>query len=222
MANLNFFIQHRSFARLVNGSIITQRLSSIASVGKDKNERITLLGKSYLTDEFTNITPNILSKLDKQLHNLANHPLNILKEKIHMYLYATHRTRWGSPVFTMIDNFSPIVSTDQNFNSLLVPEEHVARSRNDNYYINKDTLLRGHTTAHGKDLIMMGLDAWVLTGDVYRRDEIDRTHYPVFHQMDGVKMFVKHELFQNYQVSRQLPLRSPFDPFTCTFATYFY
>jgi phenylalanyl-tRNA synthetase alpha subunit len=47
----------------------------------------------------------------------------------------------------------------------------------------------------------MGLDAWVLTGDVYRRDEIDRTHYPVFHQMEGVRLFVKHELFQNYQVS---------------------
>lgn len=25
-------------------------------------------------------------------------------------------------------------------------------------------------------------------GDVYRRDEIDKFHYPVFHQMEAVKM----------------------------------
>ena len=26
------------------------------------------------------------------------------------------------------------------------------------------------------------------SGDVYRRDEIDRFHYPVFHQMEAVRM----------------------------------
>lgn len=26
-------------------------------------------------------------------------------------------------------------------------------------------------------------------GDVYRRDSIDATHYPVFHQMEGVRVF---------------------------------
>ena len=29
------------------------------------------------------------------------------------------------------------------------------------------------------------------TGDVYRRDEIDRYHYPVFHQMEAVGMLGK-------------------------------
>lgn len=26
-------------------------------------------------------------------------------------------------------------------------------------------------------------------GDVYRRDSIDATHYPVFHQMEGVRVY---------------------------------
>ena len=26
-------------------------------------------------------------------------------------------------------------------------------------------------------------------GDVYRKDEVDRTHYPAFHQMEGVRIF---------------------------------
>jgi len=34
-----------------------------------------------------------------------------------------------------------------------------------------------------------GFTNFLVTGDVYRRDEIDRTHYPVFHQMEGVKLF---------------------------------
>jgi phenylalanyl-tRNA synthetase alpha chain len=32
-------------------------------------------------------------------------------------------------------------------------------------------------------------DPFLVIGDVYRRDAIDRTHYPVFHQCEGVKVF---------------------------------
>ena len=49
-------------------------------------------------------------------------------------------------------------------------------------------MLRAHTSAHQSDLIKMGLDNFLVVGDVYRRDEIDRTHYPVFHQMEGVRL----------------------------------
>jgi phenylalanyl-tRNA synthetase alpha chain len=40
----------------------------------------------------------------------------------------------------------------------------------------------------------MGLDKFLVAGDVYRRDEIDSTHYPVFHQMEGVALFREDEL----------------------------
>jgi phenylalanyl-tRNA synthetase alpha chain len=39
-----------------------------------------------------------------------------------------------------------------------------------------------------------GKKAFLCTGDVYRRDEIDSSHYPVFHQMEGVKIFEPSEL----------------------------
>jgi phenylalanyl-tRNA synthetase alpha chain len=35
-------------------------------------------------------------------------------------------------------------------------------------------MLRAHTSAHQADFIRQGLDAFLLAGDVYRRDEIDR------------------------------------------------
>jgi formate hydrogenlyase subunit 6/NADH:ubiquinone oxidoreductase subunit I len=44
-------------------------------------------------------------------------------------------------------------------------------------------------SAHQSTLLGRGLESFLVTGDVYRRDEIDRTHYPVFHQMEGVRVF---------------------------------
>lgn len=34
----------------------------------------------------------------------------------------------------------------------------------------------------------MGLDNALVIGDVFRRDEIDSSHYPVFHQADGIRI----------------------------------
>ena len=104
-------------------------------------------------------------------------------------------------MFTMVDNLSPVVTVEQNFDSLLVPKDHVSRTKNDNYYINAEHLLRAHTSAHQRDLIKTGLDAFLVTGDVYRRDEIDMCHYSVFHQMEGVRLFSQHELFSQYEVN---------------------
>ena len=32
-------------------------------------------------------------------------------------------------------------------------------------------------------------NAFLVMGDVYRKDTVDRTHYPAFHQMEGVRIF---------------------------------
>lgn len=52
----------------------------------------------------------------------------------------------------------------------------------------------------------MGLNNFLVIGDVYRRDEIDSTHYPVFHQVDGVRLCVAEEVFQNVNISDGLRL----------------
>jgi phenylalanyl-tRNA synthetase alpha chain len=58
-------------------------------------------------------------------------------------------------------------------------------------------MLRGHMTAHQVDLLRSGLDNFLMVGDVYRRDEIDSTHYPVFHQLDAVRILHNDKLFKN-------------------------
>lgn len=37
-------------------------------------------------------------------------------------------------------------------------------------------------------------NSYIICGDVYRRDTIDSTHYPVFHQIDGGRIFKKDEI----------------------------
>ncbi|MFH4983709.1 hypothetical protein AB6A40_010418 [Gnathostoma spinigerum] len=43
--------------------------------------------------------------------------------------------------------------------------------------------------------VFLGLDNFIVIGDVYRRDEINRTHYPAFHQLECVQLFTANELF---------------------------
>ncbi|KAH0462542.1 hypothetical protein IEQ34_010117 [Dendrobium chrysotoxum] len=81
----------------------------------------------------------------------------------------------------------------KNFDDVLVPADHVSRSNNDTYYVDAQTVLRCHTSAHQAELLKSGHSHFLVTGDVYRRDSIDSTHYPVFHQMEGVRVFCSDE-----------------------------
>ncbi|XP_056155250.1 phenylalanine--tRNA ligase, mitochondrial [Lampris incognitus] len=167
---------------------------------------VEVLGHSYPRDDFTNVTPRILSKLGQNLHNQSHHPLWLIKEQIKGYFYSAFSGRSSNPLFSVHDNLSPVVTVEQNFDSLLIPPDHPSRKQGDNYYLNRTMMLRAHTSAHQRELVRSGLDAFLLAGDVYRRDEIDASHYPVFHQMEGVRLFSNHELFSRVEKGADLSL----------------
>lgn len=143
------------------------------------NAHIHLQGRSYKTDEWSNIPSSIFAKLAlKSPLDIPNHPLAILKQRIENSI----------PDFDSLTTTSPIVSVTQNFDDLGFPQDHPGRSKTDSYYINKDTMLQTHTSAHEVSTFSSGRPKWLLTADVYRRDEIDASHYPVFHQMEGARV----------------------------------
>lgn len=166
-------------------------------------------GQSFPRDDFTNVTPRVLDKIGRNLHNQRHHPLWVIKERIKEHVYSSYVGRSGNPLFSVHDNLSPVVTVEQNFDSLLIPQDHPSRKKGDNYYINRTTMLRAHTSAHQRELVSAGLDAFLLAGDVYRRDQIDSSHYPVFHQMEGVRLFTNHELFAGVQGGELLSLFEP-------------
>lgn len=109
---------------------------------------IDLYRQQYERDSWTNLTPKITSHLDRNLHLQHNHPLSIIRKRIVKYFYGAYLSPRGNPLFSVYDNISPVVSTEQNFDNLLIPKDHPSRAKSDCYYINKDYLLRAHTTAH--------------------------------------------------------------------------
>ena len=83
----------------------------------------------------------------------------------------------------------PEVESDfYNFEALNIPESHPARNDQDTFYITPHTLLRTHTSPaqvrtmeQQKPPIRI-----VVPGRVYRRDAVDATHSPMFHQVEGL------------------------------------
>uniref|UniRef100_A0A7N0TAN2 phenylalanine--tRNA ligase n=1 Tax=Kalanchoe fedtschenkoi TaxID=63787 RepID=A0A7N0TAN2_KALFE len=157
-----------------------QPVASAVEIGGVKIAR-----EDVVKDDPTNNVPDsIFTKLGMQLHMRDQHPLGIIKNAIYDYFDTNYDNK-----FEKFDNLCPLVSTKANFDDVLVPADHVSRSYNDTYYIDSQTVLRCHTSAHQAELLRNGHTHFLVTGDVYRRDSIDATHYPVFHQMEGVRVF---------------------------------
>ncbi|XP_044723995.1 tRNA synthetases class II core domain-containing protein [Hirsutella rhossiliensis] len=146
-----------------------------------KPSSVHIRGQTYDTDpSWFNVPPNVLEATSRQLHLQRDHPLAITRQLI--------ESHFPPPTFKHYNEHSPVVSTHQNFDSLGFAANHPGRALTDTYYINQTTLLRTHTSAHQAETFRANESAgYLVSADVYRRDEIDRSHYPVFHQMEGAR-----------------------------------
>lgn len=143
---------------------------------------VSVRGRTFTTDPWYNVPSNVLAATSRQLHLEKDHPVSITRQII--------ESVFPRPTFKSHNTFHPVVSTYENFDSLGFPPDHPGRARSDTYYINATTLLRTHTSAHEAQLFRASeSDGYLITADVYRRDEVDRTHYPVFHQMEGARVW---------------------------------
>lgn len=185
-----------TFHNGIGRSILVRSECSSAKI-TSAAKTLTVNDRVYDVDKWTNLTPKIQSYIGRNIYLQRHHPLSILRQHIIEYFYKSFVTNRGSPQFTVLDNLSPVVTTQQNFDSLLIPADHVSRRKSDCYYLNETNLLRGHTTAHQVDALRSGLNNYLIVGDVYRRDNIDRTHFPVFHQIDAVRTLHRDRLFAN-------------------------
>ena len=115
----------------------------------------------------------------KELKSGKLHPLNtVLDDMINIF---------QSMGFDVVDG--PEVETDHyNFECLNVPADHPARDMQDTFYLAENLLLRTQTSAAQirtmetrKPPIRV-----ICPGRVFRADEVDATHSPVFHQIEGL------------------------------------
>ena len=75
-----------------------------------------------------------------------------------------------------------------NFELLNLPKNHPARDAQDTFYVEDNIVLRTHTSpVQARTMLTRKPPIRIVCpGRVYRADEVDATHSPVFHQMEGL------------------------------------
>jgi phenylalanyl-tRNA synthetase alpha chain len=120
-----------------------------------------------------------------------------------------------------------VETTEYNFDKLEFPPWHPARSPRATFFLNGDLVLRTETSPsqiremeeHEPPLYMVSI------GRCYRRDTIDATHYPIFHQFEGLaidrgitladlKGTLLHVMRALFGEDRRVRFRTHYFPFT--------
>ncbi|NCW63019.1 MAG: phenylalanine--tRNA ligase subunit alpha [Betaproteobacteria bacterium] len=175
---------------------ITEAMKSLASLSPEE--------KPKKGAEINQVKKQIESLLETRKEEISNLELNekLEKEKIDVTLPSRPKMK-GSlhPVMNTIDEIStifhgigfdvadgPEIEDDfHNFTALNIPEFHPARAMHDTFYVNKEHVLRTHTSPvqirymeNNTPPIQI-----ISPGRVYRVDS-DATHSPMFHQVEGL------------------------------------
>ena len=81
-----------------------------------------------------------------------------------------------------------VETTYYNFKALNMPENHPARDNFNSFFLNDDVLLRTHTSPVQIRVMEKRKPpiAVIVPGKCYRRDAIDASHSPMFHQVEGL------------------------------------
>ena len=158
-------------------------------VGQQANEV-----RSFIENEIKNKKENLeAAELEKRL----------AEERIDVTLPGTARPAGKKhPLSTVLDEVKsvfismgftiasgPEVEYDYyNFEALNIPKYHPARDTQDTFYFSPDILLRTQTSSvQIRTMEKMKPPIRVLApGRVFRIDEVDATHSPIFHQIEGL------------------------------------
>ncbi|HJW73374.1 MAG TPA: phenylalanine--tRNA ligase subunit alpha [Geothrix sp.] len=144
----------------------------------------------------------------------ALHPLNRLMDR----LVEVFR-----PLGFHVEEGPEVETEAHNFDGLNIPEDHPAKAASDTFYLaaHPQLLLRTHTSPVqvrtllrvAPDLAKHGGIRFLAPGRVYRKDEIDPTHSPMFHQVEG--MLVGRGIgMQHLKGTLEFALRALFGPAT--------
>ncbi len=107
------------------------------------------------------------------------HPLSLVREEVENIFIGMG--------FDIAEG--PEVEWDHfNFELLNLPANHPARDMHDSFYVSDNVLLRTHTSpVQARTMLRQKPPIRIICpGRVYRMDEVDATHSPVFHQVEGL------------------------------------
>lgn len=122
-----------------------------------------------------NLSPNVNEKIGTNFHNLQGHPICEVKNKIYKHF----------PKFDIFDNISPRIQKEDNVDHLFVSEGYNLSCDVNSYHLDDKRMLRTWMSIYRNDFLKRGIFKFLLSGEVFRRDVLDKFHYPVFYQLFG-------------------------------------
>lgn len=162
--------KRKEIGKTVNQAFEEIKEKLTKELGKIKEEEL----QKEMEKEKVDITlPGKAFKLGKK------HPLTIVLDEINDIFVSMG--------FTIVDG--PEIETDYyNFEALNIPKNHPARDTQDTFYVSDNLLLRSQTSpVQVRVMEKTSPPIKIISpGRVYRADEIDSTHSPVFHQVEGL------------------------------------
>ncbi len=177
--------------------LLTQKFKDLASLpvvekpvrGADLNRAKEYLQSTLMRrqDELAtsrSTLPTLDLTLPGHLPRLGRlHPLVQIEERV--------KTVFRSMGFS-VETGPEIETTYYNFTALNTPDWHPARDDADTFYLDNDHLLRTETSPVQIRVLERGRlpVRMIAPGRVYRKDKPDPTHFPVFHQVEG--LYVDH------------------------------
>ena len=159
------------------GKIVNEAKAQVEALIAEKNEALKARAlEERLTKERIDVT---LPGRRQPLGHL--HPLTLTLERIKDIFF-----RMGFSV-----EEGPEIEQDYfNFEALNLPKDHPARDMQDSFYITDEILMRSQTSpVQARTMQKNKANApirMIAPGRVYRRDEYDATHSPMFTQVEGL------------------------------------
>ncbi|SBT39866.1 phenylalanine--tRNA ligase, putative [Plasmodium ovale wallikeri] len=154
----------------------------------------------------------VLSNEGRTLYKILNHPIRTIKNMIELFFFHFEKFDNLKSETSVKENFDdlfvPLVHPARNAKDTFYLDKNYIKNYYSylqycyspfdkinpfyKYYLankllchDKIKLKRTHMTTHLPDLLRKNHKNVIYTGTVYRRDEIDKYHFPIFHQTDG-------------------------------------
>jgi phenylalanyl-tRNA synthetase alpha chain len=158
------------------GKLANEVREAIENTMSDQKERIIELEyeKQFEKEKIDITLPGKLSEIG------SHHPLNIVIKELSDIFIGLGFT---------VEEGPEIEWAEYNFDHLNIPKDHPSRDHQDTFYVDDDKVLRTQTSPIQIRTMMKSQTPPIrilAPGRVYRSDEIDATHSPVFHQAEGL------------------------------------
>jgi len=165
-----------------------QHIGSIIQSLAEPNHIGDMLSSSNI-NEFFNLSEEIIKRASLNHLSRDGSKLSDTKGKVESALNAfAQQQGWGALHVQSLT--SAIVTTKDNFDTLLVPKDHYSRYPSDVYYCSQNVMLRSTLAAHLYNTVKVGgQSAFYACGDIYRRIEEDAWQSEVQHKLEFVRIF---------------------------------